>query len=250
MRVLESLVESPEGSSLKDLALRVGLVKSSLFRILFTLKELGYVEQTGENGLYRLTFKTTGLVRRSVEGLTLSKLARPHLVRLRDRVQESVWLAEQRRHGIVLVDVAEAAHPLKLSYDIGDLCPVHATAVGKAIAAYLPPEKVDALLPKGKLPKFTSRTIISRTQLKAELAHVHQQQYAVNAEETVTGAIIIGAPLFDSLENVFAGISVSSPTARCSPQKKRELIAQVVATSRAISGDLRTAAFKATESFE
>lgn len=247
MSVLESLVQSAEGASLKDIALRLGLIKSSVFRILFTLKELGYVEQVSENGLYRLTFKTTGLIRRSIEGLTLTKLARPHLVRLRDRVQESVWLAEQRRHGIVLIDVVESSHRLKLSFDVGDLCPVHATAVGKAIAAYLSPEQVEELLPKGRLPQLTSHTLTSRAQLKAELVRVRKQEYAINDEETIEGAILVGAPLFDSLGRVFAGISVSAPTARCSVTKRREIIQQVLAASRAITSDLQDAAFKASD---
>jgi IclR family transcriptional regulator, acetate operon repressor len=247
MSVLESLVESSNGASLKDIAGRVGLIKSSVFRILFTLKEIGYVEQVSESGRYQLTFKTTRLVRRSIEHLTLTKLTRPHLVSLRDRLQESVWLAEQRRHGIVLIDAAEVSHALKLSFDVGDLCPIHATALGKAIAAYLPAGQVDALLPKGKLPKLTSRTLVLRSEVKAELLRVRQRGYAINDEETIEGAILVGAPLFDSLGKVFAGISVSVPTARCSAKKRGEIIEHVLAASHAISGDLRDAAFKAPE---
>jgi DNA-binding IclR family transcriptional regulator len=247
MSVLESLVESAEGADLKDIAARVGLIKSSVFRILFTLKEVGYVEQVGESGRYRLTFKTTGLVRRCSERLTLSRLARPHLVKLRDRLQESAWLAEQRRHGIVLIDALEVSHPLKLSFNVGDLCPIHATALGKAIAAYLPREQVDALLPKGKLPKLTSRTLVRRSQLRAELLRVRRRGYAINDEETIEGAILVGAPLFDSAGKVFAGISVSAPTARCSPRKRREIVEQVLAASRAISRELRDADFRAPE---
>jgi DNA-binding IclR family transcriptional regulator len=247
MSVLESLVESAEGASLKDIAAQVGLVKSSVFRILFTLKEIGYVEQVGESGRYRLTFKTTGLVRRATEHLTLSKIARPHLVNLRDRLRESVWLAEQRRHGIVLIEALEVSHPLKLSFDVGDLCPIYATALGKAIAAYLSPKQVNALLPKGKLPKLTSRTLTSRSELKAELLRVQQRGYAINDEETIAGAILVGAPLFDSLGKVFAAISMSTPTARCSPKKRKEIVEQVLAASIAITRNLRDAAFMAPE---
>jgi DNA-binding IclR family transcriptional regulator len=251
MSVLESLVESAEGESLKDIAAQVGLVKSSVFRILFTLKEIGYVEQVGESGRYRLTFKTMGLVRRSTEHLTLCNLARLHLVNLRDRLQESVWLAELRRHGIVLIDTVEVSHPLKLSFAVGDLCPIHATALGKAIAAHLSPQQVNALLPKGKLPKFTSRTLASRGELKAELLRVQQRGYAINDEETIEGAVLVSAPLFDSLGKVFAAISVSAPTARCSARKRREIVEQVLATALAITRDLRDAAFRAPEeSFE
>jgi DNA-binding IclR family transcriptional regulator len=247
MNVLESLVESSEGASLKDVAERLRLIKSSVFRILFTLKELGYVEQIGESGKYRLTFKTAGLVRRSVEHLSLNKLARPHMADLRARLEESVWVAERRRHGIVLTDVVEASHPLKLSFDVGDLCPIHATALGKAVAAYLEPDEVDALLPKGKLPKYTSRTITSRSRLKAELQRVRELGYAMNSEETVDGAILAGAPLFDSQGKIFAAISVSAPTARCSPKKRREIIEAMLTTSSRIMTDLRDAAFKAPE---
>ena len=247
MSVLESLAESAEGESLKDIAAQVRLVKSSVFRILFTLKEIGYVEQVGESGRYRLTFKTRALVRRSTEHLTLCNLVRPHLVNLRDRLKESVWLAELRRHGIVLIDTVEVSHPLKLSFAVGDLCPVHATALGKAIAAYLSPKQVNALLPKGKLPKFTSRTLTSRGDLKSELVRVHRQGYAMNDEETIEGAVLVSAPLFDCLGNAFAGISVSAPTARCSSIKRREIIEHVLAAGVAITRDLRDAAFRAPE---
>jgi IclR family acetate operon transcriptional repressor len=251
MSVLESLVESAAGESLKDIAAQVGLVKSSVFRILFTLKEIGYIEQVGESGRYRLTFKTMGLVRRSTEHLTLCNLARPHLVNLRDRLQESVWLAELRRHGIVLIDTVEVSHPLKLSFAVGDLCPVHATALGKAIAAHLSPKEVNALLPRGKLPKFTSHTLTSRSELKAELLRVQRRGYAINDEETIEGAVLVSAPLFDCLGKAFAGISVSAPTARCSIKKRREIVEQVLAASLAITRTFRDAAFRApAQSFE
>ena len=246
MNVLETLAESAEGASLKDIAARVGLVKSSVFRILYTLKNIGYVEH-GEGGLYRLTFKTTGLVRRSADRPTLSNLARHHLVDLRDALQESAWIAEYRRDGIVLIDVVEAAHPLSLSYDVGDLCPVHATALGKAIAAHLTPKELEALLPKGKLPKLTPHTNTNRRELDAELVRVRKQGYAINDEETIEGVVLVGAPLFDSLGRVFAAISVSAPTVRCSSKKKREMIGRVIATSRAITKDLYDAGFRMRE---
>jgi DNA-binding IclR family transcriptional regulator len=245
MRVLEALVDSADGASLKDVSLRLGLIKSSAFRILFTLKELGYVEQIGENGRYRLTFKTSGLVRRSIEQLTLSKIARPHMLALRNRLQESVWLGERRRHGIVLTEVVEASHPLKLTFDVGDLCPIHATALGKVVAAYLEPDEMEALLPNGKLPKYTARTLTTRGQLKTELLRVRQLGYAMNAEETVEGAILGGAPLFDSDGKIFAAISVSCPSVRCSPKKRKEIIQEMLVASSDITRDLRDAAFKA-----
>ena len=81
LAVLESLSASEHGKALRDIAAEVGLVKSSVFRILFTLKEAGYVEQPETNGLYRLTLRTAGLARRNAARLGLTELARPQTVR-------------------------------------------------------------------------------------------------------------------------------------------------------------------------
>src|SRR6266576_1061660 len=65
MRVLEVLAELEENANLKQIVAQVGLVKSSVFRILFSLEKLGYVEHADGKGAYRLTWKTIGLGRRS-----------------------------------------------------------------------------------------------------------------------------------------------------------------------------------------
>lgn len=244
MSVLESLAHAEQGVSLKDVASSVGLVKSSVFRILYTLKELGYVDQSAGTGNYRLSLKVLSLVRRSAQRPTLLKIARPHLTRLRDQLQESAWLAERRGSTVILVDVAEASHRLRLSFDVGDRCPLHATALGKSIAAYMTPAEIDAFLSKDKLHRFTSKTIANRAEVKAELAKVRRQGFATNDEETVEGALLIGAPIFDVENRVFAAISVSIPTARCSSDKRREIILAVKHASGKLSTDLAQLGFR------
>lgn len=243
MNVLEALQPSESGVSLKDVTAKVGLVKSSVFRILYTLRESGYVEQTAD-GNYRLTLKIFGLVRRPAVRPTLLNIARPHLLGLRDRLQESVWLAERRKAAVIIVDVAEAGHQLRLSFDIGDRCPVHATALGKAIAANLPTSELNTLLIDAKLRRFTPRTLTRRADVAEELAKVRRRGYSVNNEETVVGALLVGAPIFDSAGTVFAAVSLSAPMARCSSEKKRMMITGVQQISHAITRDLQLADFR------
>jgi len=90
IKVLEVLAAGPPVTTLKDVAANAGLVKSSAFRILYTLKEMGYVDRPGYNGSYSLTLKVSGLVRRAPARPALVTLARPHLGRLRDVLHESV----------------------------------------------------------------------------------------------------------------------------------------------------------------
>lgn len=243
LNVLESLAVSEHGKALKEIAAEVGLVKSSVFRILYTLKQAGYVEQPESNGVYRLTLKTAGLSRRNSERLGFATVARPHLARLRDTLDESVALAERRTQSVVLIDVLETSHPLRLSFHIGNDCPIHATALGKAVAAFLSPRDLAALLGKPDLPQYTDRTNTKMRELKAELARVHKLGYAVNDEETVLGAVIIGAPVFDSQGNACGALSVNIPTARCSATRKKQLIVAVRDAGQRISSDLADLGF-------
>lgn len=243
LAVLESLATSEDGKALREIASEVGLIKSSVFRILFTLKEAGYVEQPEANGLYRLTLRTAGLTRRNTDRLRLTDIARPHLTRLRNALDESVALAARRTHSVVLVDVLETSHPLRLTFHIGDDCPVHATALGKAVAAFLPPQELAALLENHALAQYTSRTKTKRLQLDAELEQTRMNGYSINDEETVAGALLIGAPLFDSTKMVCGALSINTPIVRCSQSRKQSLIAAVVKTGKQISRDLKDASF-------
>lgn len=243
LNVLESLAVSEHGKALKEIASEVGLVKSSVFRILYTLKQAGYVEQPETNGVYRLTLKTAGLSRRNSERLGFASVARPHLERLRDLLDESVALAERRAQSVVLIDVLETSHPLRLTFHIGNDCPIHATALGKAVAAFLSARELSTLLGTPDLQPFTDRTNTKMRNLKDELASVHKQGYAINDEETVLGAVIIGAPIFDSQRTPCGSLSVNTPTARCSATRKKQLIAAVKETGRRISSDLADLGF-------
>jgi IclR family acetate operon transcriptional repressor len=236
--IFQALGESERGVHLKGIASRVGLVKSSVYRILYTLKELGYVEQPSSNGTYRLTLKLLALSRKTALSPSLVNAVRPHLTKLRDELQESVWLAEQRAGAVILVDVVEARQPLRLSYGVGDRCPLHATALGKAIAAYMSAHELNLALGRVRLRRFTRHTITTRQQLVAELSRVRQQGFAVNEEETVEGAVIVGAPVLDSAGHAFAAISVSTLTVRCSAPKREKMIRAVQNAAAAITADL------------
>jgi len=243
MRVVEILAESGESATLKEVALRVDLVKSSAFRILYSLKELGYVEHAAGKGAYRLTWKTLGLARRSIARATLANVARTQLTWARDQIWESVWLAEWRQNGAILVDVVEAPQRLQLSLDVGSQCPLHATAAGKAIAAHLPAKVLNTFLGRKKLPRFTERTITERGRLQEELQKVRSRGYAVNQEETILGAILVGAPIFDASGTVCGAVSISLPTARSSGEKYKAMTECAVKAAKAITEDLGNLGF-------
>ena len=244
MRVLETLARSEMPLELKTIATEAGLVKSSAFRVLYTLRELGYVEHEALSRAYHLSAKMRRMASRPSRRRTLIQTVRPFLMRLQAALDESAWLAERRGGLVVLVDVVEADHPLRLSLDLGDTCPIHATALGKAVAAHLPPAVLDRLLSRRQLSHFTRNTVKGRVDLDADLAAVRLRGFAVNDQESIEGVVIVGAPIFDSAGVVSGAISVSVPTVRCSPEKRGRTIAAVKSTARAISIELARIRFR------
>jgi IclR family acetate operon transcriptional repressor len=106
------------------------------------------------------------------------------------------------------------------------------------VAAYLSPKDLAKLLDKSKLAQYTKHTYTKMRDLKLDLERTHKTGYSVNDEETVAGAFIVGAPVFDSQSSVCGAISVNIPTARCSAAWKKQLIASVIDVGKRISADL------------
>jgi DNA-binding IclR family transcriptional regulator len=245
MRVLEVLAQHPGGCALKEVAALTGLVKSSVFRILHSLKELGYVEQAGPEARYHSSLKVLSLARAVATHEVVINVARPHLQNLRETLGESAWLGQRFRDGVLLVDSAEAPRRLRLSLDIGDSCPWHAAAIGKSIAAFLSPEELDLLLGTAPLPRFTQRTITDRRRLQAHLAQVRRQGFAVNNEETIESAVVVGAPIFDALHRVCAAVSVGTVANRWKGKFRAAMPAAVQREAAAISRKLAQLSYRA-----
>lgn len=244
IRVLEILAEGEGSKSLREISAEAGLVKSTAYRLLFTLRALGYVERNEARGTYSLNLKILALAHGAKAKATLTRVAQPHLAVLRDRLDESVWLAELRAGEVYLVDVAEAHHALRLLLKLGDPCPLHAAAAGKAVAAYLDAETLSRKLVNGDRRRFTPRTLTSLGAIQADLALVRERGYAINDEETVEGAIALGAPVFDAGQNVCGAISVTAPVSRWKSGRIQETGLALKDCAETISHDLLSLDFE------
>jgi DNA-binding IclR family transcriptional regulator len=214
LTVLEALRDGDDALTLQDLTIRTGLVKSSIHRILHSLKRHGYVAQEGAGGPYRLGVRFLTLARGFSSGMQLIRLARPYLRELRDLFDESTYLAIPQADHCVFVDVQETHRDLRLIGPLGAVVHYHATAAGKAIAAFLSPSVRRQLLEQIRFTRLTRHTLTTRQQVEREWARVHRQGYAMNDEETIAGAVFVAAPFFDATSAVSGSITVGIPKAR------------------------------------
>lgn len=233
--VLEAFEGKP-GLSLNELSRRVPIVKSSIYRILYTLEELGYVSKSS-GGRYSLTSKFGRLVVNPQSNLPteLPAIALPFMASLLRRYQETVNLGVLHGDEVLYIRVLESPHAFRLAAHAGIRSPLHSTALGKALLCHMTVPEIEKLT-KGKvLRRCTNRTICDRSRFIKELAVVLKRGYAVDSGEDSDGAKCFGAAILNLEGKPVASMSVSGPALRMDRIPEREIGGRLVETCRKIS---------------
>lgn len=180
--ILRMLGESGnEGASLIDVAEATKLPKSSAHRYLLVLESEAFVERDRRTQRYRLGVDFVTHQPNQIDRLV--RQARPLLEAARDKWNETANLGMLVGQSVVYLDIVESAKAVRLSARKGDRDSIHATALGKAIAAQLPEREVRAILKRTGMPKLTARSITERDAFMVELEKVRNRGYAVDDRE-------------------------------------------------------------------
>jgi len=234
--VLELLRDVGRPLSLQEISLRLEMVKSSTFRLLCTLERRGYVERLDVNGRYCLGVQWRSFQRGLPAHQPLTEVAVPYMRRLLEQFGETINLGVLREGEVLYLEMLESPHSFRMAAKVGSRSPVHSTALGKAIAAYLLADEVDALISRG-LPPLTPRTVTSPAAWKRELSRTKARGYAVDNGETELDASCLGAPIFVAGGQVIAAISLSGPASRVRAMQvaaARSLVERCASISRAL----------------
>src|SRR5207245_10381051 len=145
--------------SLGEISRRLGLVKSSGFRLLRTLEHRGCVERIGDYGRYHLGPQFMTFVRGPAGHRRLMEAALPHMQRILAQYGETVNLGILRDGEVLYLEMLESPHAFRMTDRVGARSPVHSTALGTAIAAFLPGEDVRPTTQSSRLTAANSNAI-------------------------------------------------------------------------------------------
>ena len=233
--ILDILANSTEGVSLTEVAEGADLPKSSTFRYLTALEARRYVMRDAGTGTFRLGLAFRPQNTRAVDRLT--NLARPAMEKLRDHLGETVNLGVLDGAFVIHTLVAESPHMMRLAARVGERGYVHATALGKAICATLPPEKVRSVLTAAGMPAFTEATIVDADSYLAELERVRAAGYGIDDAENQPAGRCVGVAVPDI--GFPAGLSVSAPADRFPAERTDEVAGQLRKVAKALSRQMR-----------
>jgi DNA-binding IclR family transcriptional regulator len=213
--VLEAMSGLDRAASLKDVGDLTGLPKPTLYRILQTLSELGYVGQDRARSRYRLTPRLLWLAQSTSQD-EVRERALPLMEALHKRFNETVNLGVLQGREVHYVHVIDTTQNLRWQVRPGGSDPFHSTALGRAIVAELPDARRAELVGRVKFEQRTPFTVAGPAELARILDETRVRGIAIDDEENDLGVVCLGVP-FINKAGAAAAISVSVPKGRMTP---------------------------------
>ncbi|WP_238325809.1 IclR family transcriptional regulator [Bryobacter aggregatus] len=235
-RIIDELSRQP-GLNLNEAAIRTGVPKSTVFRVLMTLQHLQIVDRDADKA-YRLVGRVPGLWSAHAATEILRRAALPAMIRLRDLLGETVNLGVLEQDKIVYLEVVPSESALRFSERPGATVPVHSSSLGRAILAHSSAATIDAALRGRPLVALTARTITDEGKLRAEIALVGRQGYSIEIEENALQATCAGAPIFNREGVVVAALSISGLSHRFQPASDKRILKALKKATHDIEGAL------------
>ncbi len=206
--ILDALADGGETGT-TGIARRTGISPSTVSRQLGTLARLGLVEHVPETGRYRLGVRILRLASAVLGRLNVRDAARPHLEELVREVGETATLSIPGDRDAITVDFVPTDRYLQGVTRLGRPSVGHASSAGKVQLAF-----GGSPLPRGRLRRFTPKTITDADALAREIATVRRQGWASAIEEREPGLSAIAAPVWDATGALVAIVALQGPSSR------------------------------------
>ena len=211
LQILDLFNEQATELKITDISKLMGLSKSTLHSLLKTLQLHGYIDQNPENGKYRLGMKLVERGHFVVGSIDIRQKAKGWLTELSQRTWQTTHLGIlDGREGVYIEKIEGKLAAIAYSR-IGRRLPVHATAIGKVLIAWLGEAELNALL-EGY--QYTTYTPSTRDALLEALAQTRVQGYAFDREENEQGVRCVAVPVWNHESRVIAALSLSTLTSR------------------------------------
>lgn len=212
--ILDLLSNNPHGLNISEISIRLNFPRNSVFRIVSTLFNFGYLEKDDDQKSYKLSLKLLTVGMRALSDPTLVEKSLPIMQELRNKYKETVPLGVLRDGQGVIIEEVVGTHLFRYVLEPGKIFNLHTAAPAKAIMAYLPDDEKKIIFKKMTFTVFTKRTITSKEKLQKYLKQVRINGYAVDHAEEVEGMHCIGAPIFNRHGYPVAAIWITGPSMR------------------------------------
>ena len=236
LRLLGEFSSKDRTLSAAELARRLQVPRSTVFRLLATLEMMGFVERMDGGREFRLGMAVLRLGFDYLASLELTELGRPLLDRLRDEIHYPCNLVVRDGRSIVYVAKSVAARPFTSTVNVGTRLPAHATVLGRVVLEDLTLSELRELYPEERLEVFSESTPRTVEELYEMVQRDRQRGYVLHEGFFEASISTIAAPVRDRTTRVVAALGATIPAARIDPAQLEPMVERVRAAAAELSG--------------
>ncbi|WP_044182518.1 IclR family transcriptional regulator [Phytobacter massiliensis] len=238
LQILDLFNDQATELKITEISQQMGLSKSTLHSLLKTLQLHGYIDQNPDNGKYCLGMKLVERGHFVVGTMDIRQKAKSWLTTLSQETGQTTHLGILDGNEGVYIEKIEGKQAAIAYSRIGRRLPVHATAIGKVLMAWLGDEELNAILDGYSFTRFTPATLTDRAALLAALAQTRHNRYALDNEENEPGVRCIAVPVWNHESRVIAALSLSTLTSRVNDEQLAACRQKLIAAGLGLSKTL------------
>lgn len=207
-----------------ELSRRLDVPRASVFRMLHTLEQMGFIERVPDSPAYKLSIGVLRLGFEYLASMELTEVGRPIIEDLRTQSGYSAHLVVRDGRDVVFVLKAPGINAQFHSIQVGARLPAHATVLGRQLLSDMDLAELRQLYPESPLPTYTSRTPTTLEQLKAQIDADRELGFGVSQGGYETGITTIAAPVFNDQRHVVAAVSITVAAQQITPEQSQTLV--------------------------
>ncbi|MBT5186108.1 MAG: IclR family transcriptional regulator [Kordiimonadaceae bacterium] len=239
LRVLEIIALSDKPLTIAEIGKKLGVSRSSAFRITYTLRHLGFLSTDKGDKLFDLGPRILSLGFSYLNRQDIIKIAKPFLEKLRDQTEVSSHLAILESSDVLYLDNVISKTSFVSNISTGDRRPVYASALGWLLLGNMDEEEIRELFADTVFESLTSHTPKNIDQLIERIEQARKDGFVISRGFSQRGGSIITAPIFDETGQVIAVIDISGPDSGFDFDKLDQFyVPAVTKTAHEISRDL------------
>lgn len=210
IKLINTLAASNQAMSLQELSNQTGFAKSTIHRLLATLRANDMVEQSMQDGRYQLGIRLFELGCAISNNWNVAAIARPYMQNIANELNESVCLAILSRGEALIMSFLESTSAFHVVSKVGSRLPAHCTVQGKILLSYLSPPQLRHIIRERGMQIYTPHTIHSIEALETELQITRERGYAIDNSEFHIGLHSVAAPILNHTGEATYSIAVVS----------------------------------------